>query len=217
MKIICLNLKRATERKALIEKEWIEKRGFYIDFFEGYDKLEIEKRKYIFPYNEVETIKRIGRPLSSGEIACATSHCLILKQALDNNIDELVILEDDCLPTENCTPESLTTTISICKQTYPFVNVLILHQVNSFTKYIESKNGINLIAFPPFGNLMVWFNRKAMQQLFTDLSTMYYPADWLWYKRFTPLKTIASAELPFGYTTNNDSFIGAELRGKHIS
>lgn len=212
MKIFCLNLERATERRERIEEEWIKKHGFDIEFFKAFDRRELANGNYIFPYDEEKTIKLIGRPLSQGEIACATSHLLLLKYALESGYDEIVVMEDDISPTEYTTIKNMKKAIATCKKEFPHSSVLIMHNNDGRAKTIASKSGINLLSFAPFGYRLVWLNKKAMKLLIQDLSTMNYPADFLWLLRFVPMRTISMTEKPLGLGDAKQSYIGEEYR-----
>jgi len=212
MKIFCLNLKRATERREMIEKEWMKKHGFDIEFFNAFDRRDLNTGNYIFPYDEEKTIKLIGRPLSHGEIACATSHLLLLKHAMKMGYDEIVVMEDDIIPTEYTTVKSMEKAIATCKKEFPHSNVLIMHHNDGRAKTIASKKGINLLSFPPYGYRLVWLNKKAMKLLIQDLSTMSYPADSLWILRFIPMRTLSMTEKPLGFGDAKHSYIGEQYR-----
>ncbi len=212
MKIYCLNLERATERRKMIEEEWIKKHGFNIEFFKAFDRRALENGNYIFPYDEEKTIKLIKRPLSEGEIACATSHILLLKHALEMGYDEIVVMEDDIRPTEFTSVIAMENAIATCKKEFPHSNVLIMHHDDGRAKTIESKGGINLLSFPPYGYRLVWLNKKAMKQLIQDLGTMSYPADCLWILRFVPMRTLSMTEKPLGFGDAMQSYIGGQYR-----
>lgn len=212
MKVFCLNLKRATERRKMIEEEWVKKLGFNIEFFNAFDRRELDNGEGPFPYNEEKTIKLIGRPLSQGEIACATSHLLLLKHAIKSGYDEIVVMEDDISPAEYTTVESMEKAITTCKKEFPHSSVLIMHHNDGRAKTMESKSGINLLSFAPFGYRLVWLNKKAMKLLIQDLSTMNYPADFLWVLRFVPMRTLSMTEKPFGVGDSKESYIGKNYR-----
>ncbi len=212
MKIYCLNLARAVERKEMIQREWIEKLQFNIEFFTAFDRRQIESGEFIFPYNEQAAIERIKRPLSNGEIACATSHCLLLRKALAQGHHEIIVMEDDCSPTTHASIETVLGSIETCKKNFPNVKVLLMHDTDKNVKIIEQKEGINLLAFPQFGYRFVWLQKRAIEILANDLSTMCYPADWLWAKRFMPMKVIANLVNPIGIHSGENTYIGNELR-----
>lgn len=52
-----------------------------------------------FIYDEAAATRRTGRPLTACEIACATSHALVMHEEMEFCGPEGVfILEDDCVP-----------------------------------------------------------------------------------------------------------------------
>jgi GR25 family glycosyltransferase involved in LPS biosynthesis len=213
MKIYCLNLNRATERKELITQEWIENRHFDIEFFPAFDRRNIDAGEYIYPYDPAKAVERIKRPLTNGEIACATSHCLLLKKALEEGHEEIIVMEDDCMPIGDISPAQVFEKIEQCKRIYPNIKVLIMHENTGFNLTSrESKEGFNLLSLAPFGFQFVWLHKKAMEILLNDLSSMCYPADWLWTKRFAPMRVIANLEVPFGKHNDTYTYIGNEAR-----
>ena len=90
-----------------MEKKILFALDFDIEFFTAFDRRELDKGNYVFPYDEEKTIKLIGRPLSQGEIACATSHLLLLKHALEKGYNEIVVMEDDIRPTAHTSIKSM--------------------------------------------------------------------------------------------------------------
>lgn len=212
MKIFCLNLERATERRKMIKEEWVKKHGFDIEFFNAFDRRELEKGTCIFPYDEKKTIQLIGRPMSAGEIACATSHVLLLKHALNMGYEEIVVMEDDVRPTEHTSVIAMENAIATCKKEFPHSSVLLMHHNDGNAKTLVSKKGINLLSFAPFGYRLVWLNKKAMKLLIQDLSTMCYPADFLWILRFVPMRTLSMTENPLGFGDAKHSYIGEQYR-----
>jgi GR25 family glycosyltransferase involved in LPS biosynthesis len=201
------------ERKKMITNEWIDKRKFNIEFFDAFDRREVEQGKLIFPYSEKIAIDRIGRPLSTGEIACATSHCLLLRKALEEGQNEIILMEDDCAPMPDTSIVSVFNSIEKCKRNFPKVKVLLMHDADKNVKILEQKEGINLLSFPQFGCRFVWLDKKAMEILANDLSTMCYPADWLWAKRFVPMRVLANLVNPVGIHYDESTYIGNTLRG----
>ena len=49
--IFCINLQRATERRQLIQELWIDGLGIDINFWEAYDRRNIENGIYQYSYN----------------------------------------------------------------------------------------------------------------------------------------------------------------------
>lgn len=100
-RIYVLSVPRFTERhKAVVEKL----QGLHFDFFWGTDKLslDMDQSKTDGTYNEAAAIKlqRQGKPLNSGELACALSHRSIYFEMIKHNWHRVLILEDDIVPIE---------------------------------------------------------------------------------------------------------------------
>ena len=214
MKIHCINLARAVERRERVERLWVKDKGFEVEFFEAFDRRRIGAEPLPFAYDEAKTVKRIGRPLSAGEIACATSHALLLKHALSAGLDEILVMEDDMVPTANATPAAVAAAIAACQAGFPQVSVLLLHEPAGFMRVSEAKDGIQLLALAPYGYRLVWLKRKAMEVLARDLATLLFPADWLWSLRFAPTKSVAITGTPLCVHPENDTtYIGHDERG----
>lgn len=212
MKILCLNLERATERRESIQNNWVENRGFDIDFFTAFDRRELDLGNYPFPYDDIKTKRLIGRSMSMGEIACSSSHLMLLKHAIKEGFEEIVVMEDDVMPSDNATPERMLEVIENSKKAFPHVSVLIMHHDDGEAVTSQSINGINLLSFPPWGYRFVWLNRKAMNLLVSDLSMMHFPADFIWRKRFVQMKVLAMTENPLAVGDDKLSYIGNDLR-----
>lgn len=213
MKIHCLNLARATERKLRITQEWVEKKGFEVEYFTAVDRRDVDDGNDMpFVYDPAATVARIKRQLTSGEIACATSHALLLRQALAAGAEEIIVLEDDMLPFAQTTPASVAAAIDVCKATFPKVGVLLMHEPAGESVSREIRDGINLLRRAPYGFRFVWLNKKAMQILSHDLASLMYPADWLWNLRFAPMRQVAMLESPLSHHPEDQTYIGNTFR-----
>ncbi len=137
---------------------------------------------------------------------------LLLKHALNKGYDEIVVMEDDIKPTEHTSVIAMENAIATCKKEFPHSSVLLMHHNDGNAKTIIAKKGINLLSFAPFGYRLVWLNKKAMKLLIQDLSTMSYPADFLWILRFVPMKTLSMTENPLGFGDAKHSYIGEQYR-----
>ncbi len=217
MIIHCVSLVRATERRDMIRREWMETRGFDIRFFDAFDRRRIGVEPLPFAYDDERTRKRLGRSLSAGEIACATSHALLVRSALDAGLEELVVLEDDMLPLPHTTPESVAAAIDSCKLAFPQASVLLMHEQVGPMRISEVRHSTLLVAPELFGYrgyCFVWFNRKAMAILARDLASMLLPADHYWSLRFATLRNLALPSRPLARHDGETSYIGhAERRG----
>lgn len=213
MKYYCLNLDRARERRANMERRWMVERGFELEFFPAFDRRRIEAGEFPLPYDPAAARARSGRELSAGEIACATSHHLLLRAALASGQTEIVVMEDDILPAGHATPEAFSQVVKAARAAFPHVSVLLLHAPFTPVRVWETRDGIALLADPPLGFRCVWLNARAMGLLAGDLATLRQPADWLWTRRFAPMKTVAMPATPLCEHDGTDTYIGNDLRG----
>ena len=219
--IFCINLERATERKEKIKKEWIDKLELDIVFWKAYDRRQIEQKKYIYEYKKTETIKTFGRELNDGEIACATSYCLLYEHLINSNIQEAIFMEDDITPlfTNNNT---LFWTISEGKKEFPNAGLMLLHSYRNSYKIDKKKCKIGKVFSccnpPPWGNQLFYANIGCIKKLYGLLNKMLFPADY-------PQRILANTNEAI-YINNhlckhhwigNDAttYIGNTLRGTH--
>lgn len=215
MIISCVSLARATERRDMIHREWVEKRGFEVQFFDAFDRRRVGIDPLPFAYDDVRTRARLGRSLSRGEIACATSHALLVRSALDAGHDELLVLEDDMRPLPHTTPTSVAKTIDSCRKEFPRVSVLLLHEQEALVKISETRDNIHLAApvlFGYSGYCFVWLSRKAMSILANDLASMVLAADHYWTLRFAPTRNLALSVKPFARHDGETTYIGHDER-----
>lgn len=100
-RIFVVSVPRLSERHKTVEEKL---KGLDFDFFWGTDKLELdmEQAKVKGTYDETAAIQlqRQGKPLNSGELACALSHRSVYFEMIRNNWHRVLILEDDIVPLE---------------------------------------------------------------------------------------------------------------------
>lgn len=215
MMLHCINLPRAVKRQKQIEHQWGKQQGFDLKFFSAFDRRDIDAGAELpFTYDAETTIDRINRPLSSGEIACAISHTLLLRQALESGQDDLLVLEDDMVPFPTTTPDIVAAAIATCKTQFPRVSVLLMHEPAEPFTVAETRAGIQLLRRAPYGYRFIWMARKAMEIMARDLATLHYPADWLWSLRFAPMKAVAMLEKPLAYHPGDQTYIGNSFRAE---
>lgn len=173
--ILCINLKRATERRSFIEEEWIEKRGCDVTFIEAYDRRDIETWKHLFDYDEDTAKKYIRRKLTPGEIGCIASHILTIQTAKANNMSEFVVIEDDAVPLFKNASEFYNSLSYIDKE-YPHAEVAMLFE----RKYVikEKKEHYGLVSKTPWGNIALYFKSTGVDQFVNSLKLFHGPADW---------------------------------------
>lgn len=222
--IFCINLRRAKERRQLIEDEWIAKLGFNILFFEAFDRKEIdENNNFIYEYHPKNAILKIKRPLNTGEIACATSFGLLTEVILKLGIDKVIIMEDDISPLFK-SKDDFFYILNQGIEEYPNSEAFIMHKPlsnwlwePSDDKFYERKQYFSLLKRAPYGTQFIYFNsRQGIQKYHDAVIKMQYPADLVWNDIFTPDKTMVYANNPLvshDNTSNSTTYIGNEYRG----
>lgn len=182
--IFCIHLERATERKRLIQDLWIDKLGLDITFWPAYDRRLIEKDQIIYPYNRTKALSLMERELNHGEIACATSFCLLYEHIMQNNILECIILEDDVVPLID-NKEIIFSTIAKGKEEFPNAQMMILHKpaeidlINHPTSMFYHKNSnASLCKVTPWGNLCFYIKIDAVMYAWKLLRQMCCVADY---------------------------------------
>lgn len=85
--IFCINLKRRLDRRKQAELEFI-KHGFdHVQWIPGVDGRELSIPR---------TISSDGLPVSAGDIGCVLSHLKAVKVAKLNDLNNYLVIEDDC-------------------------------------------------------------------------------------------------------------------------
>jgi GR25 family glycosyltransferase involved in LPS biosynthesis len=184
--IFCINLERATERRKKIEKLWIEELGFDITFWKAWDRRDIENGKFYYPYNPELTQNTIKRQLSSGEIACATSHCMVYEYALKNNLEYCIVMEDDIFPNpifqylnDKKLPKIVFNYIKKCLIEHPSTNILLMHRVCCDNRFSikQEKEHCYITHTPPYGAQMNYYSLSGIHNTLEVLKTMQYLVD----------------------------------------
>jgi GR25 family glycosyltransferase involved in LPS biosynthesis len=180
--IFCINLERAKQRKENIIQKWIKELNFDITFWQAYDRRNIEKNKFIYPYNKEETQNTIHRQLNYGELACATSFCLLYEHIISLNLSEVIIMEDDIMPNIQDKQE-LYNTINMGKTEFPEAEIILLHEPENRNKTFSSDNLIlqkeycSMLSVPPWGNQLFYSKQNGIKKMLDILQTMCFPAD----------------------------------------
>jgi glycosyl transferase, family 25 len=81
-------------RRARMEEQLARWNGQWC-FFDAINGEALTEKDLADLYDENKTIRNTGRPLSSGEIACALSHASVYRRMIADGIDRALILEDD--------------------------------------------------------------------------------------------------------------------------
>ena len=180
--IYCVNLKRAYQRRQYIQYEWVIKLKFQINFWEAYDRIDIEKGIFRYPYDSIQTKAQIGRELNSGEIACSTSFCSLYEHILEKNLYEVIIIEDDIIPKIN-NKNQLYNMIDVGKAEFPQAEIMLLHEPEPKDRVwhdancIIRKNFFSLCVIPPWGNQMFYSTKTGIEKMYSILKNMTMPAD----------------------------------------
>lgn len=215
IQIFCVNLERAKERKELIQKEWIENLNININFWKAYDRRDIELGNFLYPYDSCKTKKYLKRDLSNGEIACLTSYITLYEFLISSKYDEVIVMEDDVSPISIENKNDFYNLIENGKEEFPGTDLMVLHKAT--TKAINvpnvSKKYFNQYRIIPYGNMMLYLNKNAMNKIICLLKKFIFPADHpqriLWEKK--ELKVIV-AKQPICRHNTTDSYIGNNLR-----
>ncbi|WP_295701235.1 glycosyltransferase family 25 protein [uncultured Helicobacter sp.] len=98
MNIFIVNLKRAKERKALMQKQFermsaTQKQQYNIIFFEAIDAKAGEHLAFK-QYSKIASILFRGKEMSDGERACFASHYSLWQKCVELN-EPIIVLEDD--------------------------------------------------------------------------------------------------------------------------
>ena len=184
--IFCINLQRATEREQLMRERWIDKLQLNITFWNAFDRRDVENGHLIYQYNSNEAKRKMGRELSSGEIACVTSFSSLYQYIIANNIKEAIIMEDDITPTFTHR-DQLFNIINQGKIEFPHAEMILLHQLAPYLlKDVEACKKIYSIKksfcsqcdWVPIGNQLFYITINATRLLFEQLIPISIPADW---------------------------------------
>lgn len=94
-----VNLARSTERRQFMQQQFASLHLSYriINASDGKNLSREELQKY----SKRKALKAKGRELSTGEIGCALTHARIYQQMLIENLEEVLILEDDIVITQD--------------------------------------------------------------------------------------------------------------------
>jgi GR25 family glycosyltransferase involved in LPS biosynthesis len=202
--IFCINLERATERKDSIQKQWIDKIGLDIIFWKAYDRRDIERNIYPYPYNKDLTIKNLDRELSSGEIACSTSFCMLYEHILDNNYEEVIIMEDDIFPLIN-DKQQLFDTITEGKKEFPSAEIILLHKPKTPHGITIQKIYTSMCKKSSWGNQLFFIKKSSVIKAYDILKPMFFPADY-------PQTLLCNQGI---VTASNNGLCGHHWRGQY--
>jgi len=210
VKLNCINLKRAVNRRKDMEKSW---KDFEVTFFDAIDKKYIEEFGDIIPYVEHQIPHHRGflRTFHIAGRACATSHYFLLKQCLETDEDWFFIMEDDVKC--NTSPELLREQFLNMKNEYPCVEVFILHGKSGPCKIHKRGKYSSLVECGHvWGCIFYVISRNGAEELIKYIETMELPVDLYW-KNFIKDSKIAICNHTHGIHIGKDSYINANTKG----
>lgn len=94
-KIKVLSLIEAVERRARFQSEFKRISTLNFDFFDGIYGKNLTSLELSKIYNDDKAKRYLKRSLTKGEIGATYSHYLMYKDALESDLDFLIIMEDD--------------------------------------------------------------------------------------------------------------------------
>ncbi len=209
----CINLDRAIERREQFTKDWIDGLGLYVRFFSAFDRRDVEAGRMHFPYDEAAAKRRTGRPLTPGEIACATSHALVMREEMEFCGPEGVfILEDDCVPLPGVGANEIMRRVQTAAAALPGVEVIAGHEPASRYTFSEQAGGAVRIERPPWGSMFTWYSPHGNRRAYEILSRMEIPTDWLW-RNLAGERKFAMLVPPVASHDGETTYIGNQHRG----
>ena len=117
------------ERRKRITEEWIDGLGFPVQFFSAVDRRDLEAGRLALPYDDAAAVRRIGRSMTEGEIACVASHGLLVFEELEFCGPEGVfIMEDDCSPIPDGGAEQLFERVRAAVKALPGIEAVLCHR-----------------------------------------------------------------------------------------
>lgn len=174
MRIHCINLERATERREQILKNWAD---YDVEFFNGVDRRTLSNNNY----DKSKSIELLGRPLTDGEIACSLSHINLLKQLLDGNDDFFIVIEDDAKPLVS--PDQFHYGISLMKNFSKGDEIFIIFKPYVYNNHsFKRKDGefLYLTGEKLWGTCGMFYTRAGAELMLKCLEKMTLPADCYW-------------------------------------
>ncbi|ADG66882.1 glycosyl transferase family 2 [Planctopirus limnophila DSM 3776] len=207
----CVNLPRATERRKKITCEWIDGLGFPIKFFPAFDRRELEKGRSFFQYEDSAAINKIGRPLTAGEIACASSHALVIREEMEFTGPEgVIILEDDVTPRWGAV--DLFERLKTAAAALPGVEAIACHEALDSWERGESCGEAVRALSPPWGTHITWYSHAGLCRAYESLIKFDQPADWIW-REFCSRGAYALLDPPIAQHRGDSTYVGNDFRG----
>ena len=174
IKIFVLNLKRSPERRKLIQSQ-MEKFGLKFEFIDAVDGNELTKEQ-LSRVDKFKSSLRLGRKITNNEVGCALSHSNTYKKIIDERITDAIILEDDCILTEQFAD-------FIKKKIFKKIDKDFIFLFSSYVFYkSKSKFSKDITLYEPYinpaGAVAYYINNKMAKQLYNHTKVIEYVADY---------------------------------------
>src|SRR5215813_8278562 len=91
-KFVCISLKSAIARRALMQQQF-DKLGLDVEFFAAIQPAS--DLSDVSAYDAATRMRRYGRPMSRGEVGCFLSHREVWKQLVASDLHAMCVMEDD--------------------------------------------------------------------------------------------------------------------------
>ncbi len=163
----CVSLVRAEARREKVIGDWAEK-GFDIQLFDAFDRRDLDMNdlsSHTFPVEPVW--RRFDNParnrlLTSGEIACYTSHLLLIDKLIADGVPEAIVIEDDAIPAEDA--ESTEARIRNVMKWKSSALVLTGSDVNrgGWARTVPSFGPGLLFSRAPWGTYFLYYTKMGM-------------------------------------------------------
>jgi len=173
---LCISLTRAVEHREAMVARWSRflPRDFPFPFHDAVDRRDIDSGAIPRP----RVVSRIGRPLSTGEIACLMSHIAAAERLLEQcGQDGVLVMEDDVTPIVE--PHVLWGRIHVAKAQAPAVDIILCCKPdNAFSVRRESADLLVPGDRYPYGTTMLWMSREGAKDFIAHLNRFDAPADY---------------------------------------
>lgn len=206
---LCVSLTRATERREAMVARWSRflPNPFPFPFHDALDRRDIDSGRIPRP----PAASRIGRPLSTGEIACLMSHIAAAGRLLEQcGSDGMLVMEDDITPIVE--PDVLWGRIHAAKAQAPAVDIILCCKPdNEFSVRRETQDLLVPGEIYPYGTTMLWMSKYGARDFIAHLQRFDAPADY--WVDFCHERRLGVLRDPVASHNRTETFVGNTGRG----
>lgn len=208
-KIYCINLKRHSVRKKRMSNMFGEIGVSNVSFFSAHDCLERNVKFKFKTLAKSSILRKKNRP---GALGCLMSHISVIKNALKNNYESILILEDDIIPIENINRRLLKIRMPRdWKIMYFGTNMADLWENSTKLNddFYKSKKVNGTFAYA--------LHKSAFREVLAILETFDGPVDWLLHRYMEKVGGALCLRTPVFAPLLFESEIGKYFRGNVLS